>query len=132
MIISLVLLGIGIAAYSISQLAQHDKLRWKSNNIIGYWSAGSSMRKYKIFSNGYPVSRPQNSWYYDFFKLPYKERFPLSATFLVSLTDGYHLMQSISFLSFAGAFSLLSGINFWLIWLGILLVHFTTYRLLQR
>jgi hypothetical protein len=126
MIISLVLLGIGIAAYSISQLLQHEKFKWSGAGYT-FWGGRTALRKYK-----FPLESYQGNWYYRFFKIKYKERFPLSATFLVSLTDGYHLCQSISFLSFAGAFSMLSGIHFLYVWLGILLVHFTTYRLLQR
>jgi hypothetical protein len=53
------------------------------------------------------VSAPDN-WYYRFFNIQYKERFPLSATLLSCFTDGFHLMQwlAINFLTLAIAFSL--------------------------
>jgi hypothetical protein len=136
MILSLALLGIGITAYSISQLQQHEKLRWM-NNVYGFWGERSWTRKYVWLKDPISNTEPMfvavpNNWYYRLFKLPYKERFPLSATFLVNFTDGYHMCQSISFLSFAGAFSLSTGIGFLYVWGGILICHFTTYRLLQR
>jgi hypothetical protein len=126
MIISLVLLGIGIAAYSISQLLQHEKFKWSGAGYT-FWGGRTALRKYK-----FPLESYQGNWYYRFFKIKYKERFPLSATFLVNLTDGYHLMQSLSFLSLSVCVSLLSGITFWYVWLGVLAVHFLTYKLLSK
>lgn len=37
----------------------------------------------------------ENSWYYDFFNIKYKEAFPGSATVFVFITDGYHFVQFI-------------------------------------
>src|SRR5688572_13398486 len=94
--LSLLLLTHAIAAYTISQLLQHGKFISDST----FWGASSWKRKYKVKwlrskdgslpDFGQFVPAP-NTWYYRFFKIIYKERFPLSATFLVSITDGYHL-----------------------------------------
>jgi hypothetical protein len=126
MIISLVLLGIGIAAYSISQLLEHQKFKWMTSDYT-FWGGRGYLRKYK-----FPLESHKGNWYYRLFKIKYKERWPTSATFTVMFTDSYHAFQSISFLSFAGAFSLMSGIHFLYVWAGILLIHFTVYRLLQK
>lgn len=101
--IALILLSLGIAARSISELALHGKLRW-SEGIYGFWDEDGWRRKYKIEWTKddlggwqYRMYKAPSNWYYRTFKLAYKERFPLSATFLVAFTDGYHLCQSISF-----------------------------------
>src|SRR5688500_8468213 len=113
MILALSLLGIAIAAYSISQLAQHSKFVLSRKNHLGFWGVDSWRRKYKsrigkdVPRGSFDFIDAPDNWYYKLFNIPYHEKFPLYATFLVSLTDGYHLCQSISFLSFAGAFSLL-------------------------
>ena len=130
MILSLVLLGIGIAAYSISQLALHGKLRWMTNTD-NFWGHDGYIRKYKLKYGGQLELAPDN-WYYRFFKIKYKERFPLSATFLVNFTDGYHMCQSISLICLSASFSIAMSLNFFVVWGGVLLVHFVTYMTLQR
>jgi hypothetical protein len=40
-----------------------------------------------------PFEPAPNTWYYQFFKLKYRERFPLSGSLLVSFTDKYHAFQ---------------------------------------
>lgn len=40
-----------------------------------------------------PFEPAPNNIYYKFFKLKYKERFPLSGSLLVSFTDKYHAYQ---------------------------------------
>lgn len=42
-----------------------------------------------------PMSPAPKNWYYRFFKLKYREKFPLSGSLLVSLTDKYHFYQLI-------------------------------------
>ena len=140
MILALILLALSIACYSVSQLQQHGKLRWSKRND-DFWNVDSFTRKYKWKAAskdplGYDIipmpDKAPDNWYYRFFKIKYKERFPLSATFLVSITDSYHALQSLSFLSMAGCVYVLSGINFLIIWGLILLVHFLTYKLLSK
>lgn len=130
-LIAFLLLLPAIAAYSISQLAMHRKIKWWPVKDLAFWGDQSWARKYKMDSNENFISAP-NTWYYRFFKIKYKERFPLSATALVNFTDGYHLSQSVMFLCLAGSFSIASSLNFFLVWGGILFVHFVTYKLLQR
>ena len=129
-LISLSSLALAIGFYSVSQLQQHGKLRWMKEDA-SFWGADSDVRKYKLHLDVAYMLAPDN-WYYRFFKIKYKERFPLSATFLVAFTDGYHQMQSLSFLSLSACVSLLSGISFWYVWLGVLTVHTGVYRLLQK
>ena len=132
-LIALLLLTLSIACYSVRELQSHGKLRWMDLLEMkrGFWDDDSYLRKYKLTPESTVIKAP-DTWYYRFFKIKYKERFPLSATFLVSITDSYHLLQSLSFLSMAGAIYLFSGINFFIIWGLILLVHFTVYRLLSK
>lgn len=127
--LAILFLILAIAAYSISQLVNHGKLRWSKVNSE-FWGTWSSIRKYK-----YVVGRIQpapTTYYYKLFNIPYKERFPGSATFLVLFTDGYHFMQSLSFVMLALSLSLFSGYSFWLFWIGIVGVHATVYRLLSK
>jgi hypothetical protein len=132
-LISLSSLALAIGFYSVGQLVNQGKLKWSKEGRLlrGFWDDDSYLRKYKLTPESTVMKAPEN-WYYRFFKIKYKERFPLSATFLVNLTDGYHLMQSLSFLSLSVCVSLLSGITFWYVWLGVLAVHFLTYKLLSK
>ena len=61
----------------------------------GYFSPGTDhwKRKYKRASGGQLVPAP-NTWYYRFFNLKYKERFPLSATLLVFIVDKWHALKA--------------------------------------
>lgn len=126
MIIPLTLLALAIACRSISELALHGKLKW-SKDDSGFWGERSYYRKYAN-----PLDAPRDNWYYRTFKIGYKERFLLSASFLVSLTDGTHLMQSLFFIFLSLSFSIATGLNFLFVWGGILLVHFVTYRIAQK
>ena len=125
--IPFILIGLSIACYSVSQLAQHSKLRWGFNNPDSFFHPGSWRRKYKM-----PLEPAPNNFYYRFFKLVHKERWPTSATLTVNLTDFYHASQSLSFLTLSLGISLLANVNFFVVWIPVLLIHFTTYRLLQR
>lgn len=96
-ILSFLSFAAAVCCYSIKELQAHGKLKW-SKDYNGFWGQDSSNRKYKKDWSkdplGYDVFKAPNTWYYRFFKIKYKERFPLSATLLVSLTDGSHLMQT--------------------------------------
>lgn len=135
-LIAFLLLLPAIAAYSISQLQQHGKLKYK--DIRGFWGQWSSDRKYESWKrSGIVIDKVQapNTWYYRFFKIKYKERFPLSATLLVFLTDGYHLTQFLFFLFLSLSITFAIGFDWWLlagVWSGIHVVHAGVYKLLQR
>ena len=130
MVAAFSLLALSIACYSVRELQAHGKLRWQEDED-GFWNNNSWTRKYATDDKGFFIPAPKNI-YYRFFKIKYKERFPLSATFLVSITDSYHLLQSLSFLSMSGCVSLLSGIPFYFVWPGIIFVHALIYKLLSK
>lgn len=88
-VVSLLFFALAAVAYAISQLQMHGKLMYPGQ----FWDLDSWELKYAN-DEGVLVRAPKN-WYYSYFKIKYKERFPLSATLLVALTDGYHLMQLI-------------------------------------
>lgn len=71
----------------------------------------SYMRKYKMYDkrrsapfseSSILVTAPKN-WYYRFFKIKYKERFPLSATLLAFTTDAFHMGQMLMNVALIGA-----------------------------
>ncbi len=107
---------LGIVSLAIRESLQdfrHSKTLWSKLDPYSFFGISSWVRKYKRKQEAdvpelyFQVEAP-NTWYYRFFKIQYKERFPLSATALVFLTDGFHLMQwlAINFLTLAIAFSL--------------------------
>lgn len=140
MIISILLLIPAIVAYSVSQLVMHNKFKIDNS----FWDASSWKRKYKVkwlrsrdgnlpdFGQFIPAL---DNWYYRFFKIKYKERFPGSATIFVSLTDGYHFMQFWMFNFLALSFTVALGFNWYLLLamlFGVRLIHVLTYKLLSR
>ncbi len=91
--LSILFLILACISYAINQLWYHGKLIW-SHEGIGFWGRASDKRKYKPYLRGHTTYMPApNTWYYRTFKIKYQERFPLSATMLVSFTDGLHLNQ---------------------------------------
>lgn len=99
-LISILSFCLAVFFYSVKELQAHGKLKW-SNALMDFWGSESYVRKYKgKWQNdntgyNYDFEHPSDNWYYRFFKIKYKERFPLSATLLVSITDGAHLMQTL-------------------------------------
>lgn len=74
---------LAVIFYTLSQLVMHSKIRW-----TGRYFSNSGRNKY---GEGYPL----DNWYYRFFKIPHRERFPGSATIFVTFTDFYHLSQAV-------------------------------------
>jgi hypothetical protein len=136
-ILSLFLFACGIVAYAISQLQQHGKLKWGKDSRR-FWGFNSSDRKYKFKPVSTPGTVPiykyeaPNNWYYKLIGSKYIERWPTSTWLTVSLTDGYHLMQSVSFLCFGGSVSIALHIGFLWVWGGILVTHTATRKLLSK
>lgn len=130
MIAAILTLIIAVGCRAIAELQQHGKLKW-STMYTGFWDQRSWNRKYKWDQFGQLIKAPE-SWYYKTLKIKYKEKFPLSATLLVFLTDGYHLSQFAYHVFLALSFSLFSGYSFWWFWIGIVAVHATVYRLLSK
>lgn len=60
----------------------------------GYCAADTWKNKYAQDEDGQLIPAP-DTWYYRAFALKYQEKFPLSATALVSLTDRWHLLNAI-------------------------------------
>ena len=133
LLLAILFLIMAVGCRSIAELQQHGKLRWMQhgNYIRSFWDEDSYLRKYKLTDRGTVIPAP-TTYYYKLFNIPYKERFPGSATFLVLLTDGYHLCQSLSFLCLAGSLSMFSGESFWFFWPGIPAVHALFYRIFSR
>lgn len=88
---SIILLGLAAPLYAYCALHDEGKLKgWRP--LTGFFGKEQYERKYAKNENGYAFKAPK-TWYYRFFKLKYKEAYPLSATFLAFTTDGYHLFQ---------------------------------------
>lgn len=123
---ALIIFIIGSVAYAIKDLISQGKLKFASDPT-GFWGEHSYLRKYK---NPY-VDAP-NNWYYKRFKINYKEAFPGSATCLVFLTDGFHLMQFVMLKCMAIAPAVLLGV-WWLFipiritWWIVFNVTYTTF-----
>jgi hypothetical protein len=103
----------------------------RQNNPAGFWGKESWLRKYKLDHINRPIPA-KKSLYNKVFKLKYQERFPLSATLLVFLTDGYHLTQFIAVNSLLLEIALLTHqtlttyLTVWIVWhVGF---HLTYYR----
>lgn len=133
-LIAFLLLIPAIACYTLSQLQQHGKLIWGKNDF-NFWGTFSYKRKYKwdVYTK-LNIDAP-STLYYRFFKIKYRERFPLSATALVFLTDGYHLMQFLMFIFLSLSITFAIGFDWWLlagVWSGMHITHFLTYKLLQK
>jgi hypothetical protein len=130
MIIQITAFIIAVIAYTISQLIMHEKFK-----LDGWlWDEDSWLNKYKMdrdFNGKLPAFANSNHWYYKFFKIGYKERFPGSATIFVSFTDGYHLMQMFfkAFLSIA-----IAGISWWAVawFVGFGAIFTACYRLFSK
>lgn len=134
-LLSLLSFAIGIAAYTISQLQQHGKLRFNVNNKrFSFWGEDSDKRKYKGQENDKLrlIIAPSN-WYYKLINSPYKERWFTSTWLTVALTDGYHFMQFLFFLfislSVVPLLNWTYGIAFWIL---AHVIHAILYRTLQR
>ena len=110
MTLSLILFSLSIVCYSISQLLNHGKFRW-SKKGFGFWDHDSDKRKY--------ISK-----------------IPFARTFLIFLTDGYHLMQALFLLFLSLGISLALELQNWkeylAVYVGIHVVHFVTYKILSK
>lgn len=97
MIASIIFLALAAACWAV---CSHYTFQNRGKYVFGFWGSESWKRKYKRSASGsnavyWLVAAPSDNWYYRIFKIRYKERFPLSATMLVFLTDGYHFTQWI-------------------------------------
>lgn len=93
---------------------------------LSFWGRKSWMRKYKL-ENGKLVKAPNNK-YYSYFNVKYKEKFPLSTTALVFVTDGAHLMQFLA--TTIGLFAIVVASTLCLSWSYLLIVEFVVLRII--
>lgn len=133
-ILSFLSFALGVFCYSVKELQSHGKLKWM-NKPTGFWGELSHLRKYKT-TEGHLMQPRNPNWYYRFFKIKYTEKFPLSATLLVSFTDGAHLMQTafkllfcISIVTYSMEFSSWMVLCYLMQW-G--LIFTVTYKCLSR
>jgi hypothetical protein len=139
MILSLLFLALSIAARSVAELQQHNKLRWQKEDTdyFSFWGRNSWVRKYAgNHKKAALLERVKNhNWYYRFFKIKYKEAYLFSSNFLIWTTDGYHLCQMLSFSFLTLSITFAIGFDWRLllgVWIGIRLVHGITYWLLSK
>lgn len=130
MIAAILTLILAVGCRAISELANHGKLKW-SKNDNSFWGHDSYIRKYKL-KHGREMELAPTTYYYKLFNLKYKERFPLSATFLVFATDGMHLSQAAYHVFLALSLSLFSGYSFFWFWPTLPFVHALFYRMFSR
>lgn len=100
--ISLVFFFLAGAARGISELVGYehgDSIFSAKVPQHSFWGAQAWKRKYRttkhksLFAVQFERMTRLKKWYYKAFKIKYEEAFPLSATALVWLTDGMHLMN---------------------------------------
>ena len=88
-IIVIVCVTLAAISHAIFSLIAHQKFTF--GDPTGFWGSEQWKRKYKL-RHGFTFPAPR-TWYYKAFNIKYRERFPLSATALVFITDGFHLTQ---------------------------------------
>lgn len=103
---SLLLFSLSVVCYIVSQLQQQGKLIWMDEDKPdSFWGEDSHLRKYK---NVGAVVRDEPAFF-------------ASTTFLVFLTDGYHLMQF--FMNVFGIAAIITFEKFWPLWAQFLLLY---------
>lgn len=122
MIPNIILIAIAAACWALmSHYTFHNRVK----DPYSFWGEESWKRKYKregmnaTTNDPYRLYAAPDTWYYRFFKINYRERFPLSATVLVFLTDGYHLVQwvGVKCLCIAIASDIKEFFILWAVWL---------------
>jgi len=110
---------------------------------VRLWMGESWKNKYKQIklygTEDYVFIPAPNNRYYRFFKLKYKEAFPLSATLFVAFTDNYHLISAIISFNLIFLICLYYSHSFWLfcilflsLWMmNKIVFHLTYYRLFR-
>lgn len=93
-VLGVILFMLAIVCYAIVQTLQlrHEYSVWQNSYYKGFWGTSSWLRKYSK-----ELKLAPKTWYYKYFKLSYKERFPGSATIFVFVTDAMHFFQFMFF-----------------------------------
>jgi hypothetical protein len=84
----------------------------RNENPTGFFGKESWLRKYKLDHIDRPI-KAKRTFYTRLFNVKYKERFPLSSTLLVFLTDYYHAGQFLTIKALTLALALQT--NNWLL-----------------
>jgi hypothetical protein len=83
------------------------------------WFDETGIRKYDINAMGLPIPVENPNWYHKLFNIKYKERFPLSATTLSPIAEGWHFLKFLKLHCFIIPISIEMG--FWwypILWFG--------------
>lgn len=122
------LIGAAIC-YAVIETLQirHDKSIWANKPLCSFWGATSWTRKYYRNPVHGVFEQAPDKWYYRYFHLKYREKFPGSATVFVFLTDAHHFFQWLMFNFIALSLVLVvwHGHSF-----GVILVGFVLVRVL--
>ena len=108
MIPAAIFLVLAISCYSCAQLLNHGKFKY-SKPGTGFWDHDSDKRKYNKLS--------------------------IYKTFMVFLSDGYHLMQWLFFNSLSLSITFAIGFDWWLLlgtWSLIHITHWAIYNTLKK
>ncbi len=125
-IILTILWVVVIVCYSLVQLSNHGKLKWSDDREwFNFWGRLSYFNKYKV-----PTTLAPKTWYYRFFKVQYKERFPGSATIFVAFTDGYHLSQWIMINSLTAIIAIL--LQSWIAFIVVRVIWWLVFNLCYK
>lgn len=142
-IIAAICFAIAVHCYVIISLYWQNKLKIKYTGYqYGMWGRDSWWRKYdykvmwskdqngKFVGMAFGVPAPK-TWYYKTFEIKYQEKFPLSATALVWLTDGFHLVQFFMIKFFCAAVAFAVGGPWWMIlavFAGVRLIWYIVFN----
>lgn len=128
LLITLFLFMVAAASWAImSHYTHHAEVL----NRESWWGKDSWIRKYKLDSQGRLIAPPKNNLYYKIFKIDYVERFPLSATLLVFVTDYWHFFRWLMVNALCAAFTT-SFWGFLMLWTIWHLVFTITYTILKK
>jgi len=129
--IDIILLGIAAACWAV---CSHYTFQNRVRKPYSFWGTESWVRKYDHIrpyaSERAVILAAPDNWYYRLFKIKYKERFPLSATALVFVTDGYHLTQWIMIKAICGAIATCwtDFFVYWILWTMVFNVVYITLK----
>lgn len=93
--ITLLALLLAAVCYAVKETIdmKYEKSIWAETDANSFFGVDQWKRKYRVkHHNGEMINAPR-TWYYRYFNLKYKERFFLSGTLLVFVTDAFHFSQ---------------------------------------
>lgn len=126
-----VLVLLWVILHSLISVLWHkpEESIFRNAKATSFFGSESWKRKYKIRTGALLKSDPDH-WYYSFFNIKYKERFPGSATIFVFLTDAPHFFQFIMLTIIAVLLTVCQGGGLWnfiMIKISISIIHQVFY-----